>query len=361
MKEPFVGKVKREDLNPVKQVLGSNTIIYELFGQDWVKDNIVNHPDILTMHPLFFRLLLDPKFPNKLRTLKKKHQKSRSFVRKLKKDKDNFDSHVSGLDVFCELSKSNNAVELEPRIPNSPKSSDIKITVGGSEYWGEVVTINRPEHEYAFIKLKNEIQIRYNRGNKTQNCVSVVFRQDFKNICKERFIKFLLEGAMSIELNRGETRDTQYRQNAKVLAEVMYSRKGDVFSRGYFAIGQSPLWWDNSIERIRRRMGDKIYGFQFPADIEKKKFFYIYVTDDNIGHSDLDRALVGEANPDSFSNRCSQEGIDRNALMYDNELGPLLKQIDFVVYLISRVKKKFKFYRFNRGRYINEQTVKNSF
>lgn len=77
---------------------------------------------------------------------------------------------------------------------------------------------------------------------------------------------------MSIELNKGETRDIQYQQNAKVLAEVKYFKKGNVFSRGYFGIGQSPFWWDNSIERIRRLITDKIYKFQFPAHSEKKKF-----------------------------------------------------------------------------------------
>ena len=359
MKEPFVGRVKREDLNTVKQVLGSNRIIYELFGEGWVKNNIVNHPDILTMHPLFFSLLHDPEFPNKLRTLKKKHQKCRSFVRKLKKDKDNFDSHVSGLDVFCELSKSNNAVELEPRIPNSPKSSDVKITVGGSEYWGEVVTINRPEYEYAFIKLKNEIQIRYNRDNKTENCVSVFFTPALKDICIEKFIEFLLDGAMSIELRKEETRNMQYRQNAKVLAKVTYSKKGDVFLRGYFGIGLI-FRWDNSIERIKRLMADKIRKFQFPADSEKKKFFYICVRDDNVELSDLDCALFGEENPDFFSNRCLKESIDRKALIYDNELGPVLKQIDFVVYLITKAKRKFTFYRFNGRRRINEQAARDS-
>lgn len=359
MKKPFVGKVKPEDLNIVKRVLGSNRIIYELFGGVWIKDNIVDHPDIGTMHPLFFGLLHDPEFPNKLRVLKEKHQKCRSFVRKLKKDKDNFDSHVSGLDVFCELSKSNNAVELEPRIPNSLKSSDVKITVGGSEYWGEVVTINRPEHEYAFIKLNNEIQIRYNRENKTENCVSVFFTPALKDIQIEKFIKFLLEGASSIELNKGETRGMQYWQNAKVLAKVTYSKKGDVFSRGYFG-GGIIFGWDNSIERIRRRMADKIRKFQFPVDSEKRKFFYIYVRDDNIERSNLDCALFGEENPDSFPNRSLKEGIDRNALIYDNELGSVFRQIDFVVYLISRAKGKFKFYRFNGRRRINEQAVRDS-
>lgn len=360
MKEPFVGKVKREDLNTVKQVLGSNRIMYQLFGEDWVKENIVNHPDILTMHPLFFRLLHDPEFPNKLRALKEKHQRYPSFAKKLKKDRDNLDSCVSSLDVFFELSESNNAVELEPAIPNSRKSSDVKVTINGSEYWGEVVTINCPEHEYAFIKLKNEIRIRYNRDNKTENCVSVFFRPDLKDICIEKFIEFLLDGAMSIELNKGATSDMQYRQNAKVLAEITYSKKGDVFSRGYFGIGLI-FRWDNSIERIRRLMADKIRKFQFPADSEKKKFFYIYVRDDNIELSDLDCALFGEENPDSFPSPSSKEGIDRNALIYDDELGPRLGEIDFVVYLIPRARRPFKSYRFNRERHINEQTVKNNF
>ncbi len=359
MKEPFVGKVKPEDLNIVKRVLGSNRIIYELFGGVWIKDNIVDHPDIGTMHPLFFGLLHDPEFPNKLRVLKEKHQKYKSFAKKLKKDEENFDSHVSSLDVFFELSKSHDAVELEPPIPNTPKSSDVKVKINGSEYWGEVVTINCPKDEYASRKLTNETRTRYNRDNKTEHCVSVFFRPDFKDIHIEKFIKFLLEGANLIELNKGETRRMQYWQNAKVLAEVTYSKKDDVFSRGYFGFGLI-FRWDNSIERIRRRMAEKICKFQFPVDSEKRKFFYIYVRDDNIERSNLDCALFGEENPDSFPNRSLKEGIDRNALIYDNELGSVFRQIDFVGYLISRAKGKFKFYRFNRGRYIDEQAVRDS-
>ncbi|MFQ6066154.1 MAG: hypothetical protein ACE5K3_02600 [bacterium] len=361
MKEPFVGRAKREDLNKVKQVLDFNRIIYELFGEDWVEDNIVNYPDILTIHPLFFSLLHVAEFPNELRVLKEKHQRYPSFVKKLKKDRDNFDSHVSNLDVFCELSKFNNTVDLEPPIPNSRKSSDVKVTINGGEYWGEVMTINRPEHEYEFMKLENEIRVRYNRENKTKNCVAVVFREDFKDICKEKFIKFLLDRAMSVELNEEETRVMQYRQDAKVLAEVTYFKKSDVFSRGYFGIGQSPLWWDNSVRRIRRLLANKIRKFQFPDDVKKKKFFYIYVRDDNIEPSDLDYALFGEINPDSFPNRSAKEEGDGNASIYDNKLGPVLRKIDFVVYRISRVLRKVKFYRFNRQRYINEQTIKNNF
>jgi hypothetical protein len=199
MKEAFTGKVKREDLDKVKQVLDSNRIIYKIFCKDWIKDNIVGHSDIFTMHPLFFRLLHDSEFPSKLRTLKEKHQKYRSFARKLRSDRDNFDSYISSLDVFFVLTKYNNTVELEPIIPNSRKSSDVKLAIDGNEYWGEVVTIHRPEHEYALMKLKNEIRVRYNRENKTENCATVIFRQDFKNICKEKFIKFLLDGAMSIK------------------------------------------------------------------------------------------------------------------------------------------------------------------
>lgn len=107
-------------------------------------------------------------------------------------------------------------------------------------------------------------------------------------------------------------------------------------------------------------MVDKIRKFQFPAHSGKKKFFYICVRDDNVELSDLDCALFGEENPNS-SSRCLKERIDRKALIYDNELGPVLRQIDFVVYLITKAKRKLTFYRFNRRRRINEQAVRDSF
>lgn len=359
MKQPFIGKVKDEDRAQVERVIDSNPIVYELFDRKWVEANILTLADLYSMHPLFLRLLSDSTFPAKLRALKEKHQRYCSFVNTLKNDKENFGSHVSNLDLFFELGRSNNLVELEPLIPSSSKHSDIKVIINDIEYWGEVLTINIPQDEYEFRKLLNKIRIEYNQENETENCIYIKLKERYRNICEHDFLKFLLDTAGSLKLIEGEIRKIQYVQNGELLAEIEYFRKGNRISKGYYGGVMLPFEWINSSIRIKNIILDKIDKFQFPSEGNKRRFLYIYVKDIHIEGIDLDDAISGQENVTFFGNGFYREGRNENGVIHDEQRGPIFSQIDFVIYFFPAENRKL--YRFNEEKNVDRQIVKDNF
>ncbi|MDD5347291.1 MAG: hypothetical protein PHT59_01610 [Candidatus Omnitrophica bacterium] len=121
-----------------------NPEINAFFGSGWIYSNIRirYRDDRKEIHPLFWAIVTSDNFLNGLVILQSSYNRFSSLIKQLKEDKDNFWGLVVNIEIFYEYRLRHSDVLFQPLIPNSKKQGDIKVVIGGIEYWGEILTIN---------------------------------------------------------------------------------------------------------------------------------------------------------------------------------------------------------------------------
>ena len=232
-KDVYGLKIGKGQIETFEEILRINPCIEEIFRKDWIGDKIHKHYDNrFNIHSLFWGLLVDKDLPAKLLLLKREYNRFQNFINQIKSDNDNFLQNVANIDVFAEYRRKHQSVFFQPQNPESQKECDIKLCLDGIEFWGEILTVNSDEEERHFDKLNNDIRIAFNRRNKSENCVSLLYQEMPEENIKESLIEFILSQASMLTIRAGEKVKKTFQVNNKVICDVEFFKKGNTYTKG---------------------------------------------------------------------------------------------------------------------------------
>lgn len=143
----YKGLTMIEDRLTLKKFISDNKIVSEVFGDKWLKDNLLYAPaKVNYVHPLFFYFsnpLENISLLEGIRYLKEDNRNN--IINELKADKDsqNILAKIRQIQTYTTLRKNlKNSLKWEPTIPDSNKKGDIQINHKDKNVYIEIFCIN---------------------------------------------------------------------------------------------------------------------------------------------------------------------------------------------------------------------------
>jgi len=359
MKREVYGiKIPHEDRTRFKEILSTNPLIEQIFGKNWIESSILNcFRNIFNIHPVFWFILRDEEFVAKLIALRESYDRFPSLVNRIKKDRENFGSIYSTIDIFYEYKLKHKQVFFQPRNPDNQKECDIKIIIEGVEYWGEILTINLREEDALLEKLNSNIRFQFNEKNRSNNCVFLQYHLPIKKEIEKPLLNFLLKESAKLIIRKGEEITKEFRSGHELFCTVSFFRKGNRFRKGYHGGFGGPAKFIDDSKRVKNKILDKLDEFQFPLAEDIKRFFII-VLKGFVDIIDVDDALLGEETVVFYRNSGKTKiGRRPSGIIHDAKRYEPFKKIDFII--IKKNNKKF--FRINEKNSSNVEFFKANF
>lgn len=327
------------------EILKENPLIEETFGKEWIKNNIIDKfINRLLIHPLFWIILTDKDLVNKLEVLRKSYDKFRNMIKHLKNDVKSVRDIMMNITIFCEYQSRHKNVFFQPPILENKKECDVMVEVDGTEFWGEILTINLDRENSLQDEIDNYIRIHYNEKNRTKNGIFLNYQAFIDKDLADKLIDFSLEEAKKLSLKKDQEVTKEFIVNDELICKINFFGTGGKYSNGYYggSMGQAHCYIDDI--RIKNKILDKLDKFQFPTGKDIKRFFVIVIPRGGADMIDVDNALLGQEcvtvtySASEVLER--REGRKQNGVIHDPERGKIfLDLIDFVV--INKGEKKF--------------------
>lgn len=338
-KKVYGFEIHQDKIALFEQILQKEPSIEKFFGKEWIRKYILDfYKDRTKIHPLFWIIIGDKDFVKKLPVLEKSYDKFKGLIDNLKTDIINIHNIISNINVYYEYKLKHSTVFFEPKNVITNKKCDVKVIIEGVEYWGEVLTINEEKGEKSHDTFDNDIKILYDENNRTNNGIIIEYERFLTLGLKDKLINFLLQESKKLNLAKGEEVAKKFIVNSELICTIAFFGKGTVFEKGYYGGSAAPVHLVEDDRRIKNKILDKLDKFQFPNDVNIRKFLVLILK----GYADIidvDDAIQGQEciivnNKDqSYKESRNQDGI-----VHDLARSKLLNEIDFIVVNENDVK-----------------------
>lgn len=356
-KEVYGLKIRSERVALFNNILKENPSIEKIFGKEWINKTIVEHyNDKSQIHPIFWVIIQDKYFSEKMIILEKLYNKFKSLINCIKNDTDNLQDILAIISVHYKYKLKHTNVIFQPKVPDTSKECDVKVIIENIEFWGEVLAINLSGEDREHEDVDSYIKAQYNERNKTDNGVYIECNNSLKNEHKDKLLNFVLEEAKKLTLSKGEEVLREFIYGNEILCVVKYFGKGTTYEKGYYGGSMSPVKFMKDDMRIKNKILDKLNKFQFPTTDDTRRFFVLLLKG-GIDVIDVDNALFGQECVIFNADGNFSESRNRNGIIHDPERAKKLNMIDFVV--IEEDGKRI--YRLNQNSPISLDFVKANF
>lgn len=198
----------KEYLRELKSKSEENFKNYDLnqfIKYDWLIRNILSKNAIEDLHPITNILCESErtiKFKGQIECIKRKNETNYKRIIRRLKDRENFSSLISEIEVLAFLSENNDIENLEYEQKKKYKHSDIKFNIGDYEIFIEVITFNRFEQPSIIAEQAKEIEELLESRKEINYSIKIIIYRHMDELTKNNFIKFILnllkEGNLTI-------------------------------------------------------------------------------------------------------------------------------------------------------------------
>ena len=291
--------VSSQEIERVEANVKRSPVLYEVFGKDWIYNDLLTKQKRFQKHALFW-LLLDEnkskKLEDWLRILKSTLLNSKffkvinSFMKK--RGKIAFYSYLSEIEVLAYYKNQENngfLVEFEPHVPGKPKVGDIKLNFNSKDVFIEITRMFPSEEEERINKIMGIIRQRIDEFEDNPYLASFGIKADFRETDIDSFVDFahrkLLELPQSAQLPLRHSFSIDKREKAWLRVDKKLED-----GNGFVDAMLTPILSIESASRLKNKMLDEVE--QLPED-----HFNVLVID--ISHhftdfDDVEDALAGQ-------------------------------------------------------------------
>lgn len=262
--ELFKGRTTKERVQEGNKLVSKFPQLNSYFGEQWLNSLLQSQIEVENIHPMFWYLtnsLVNERFAYALTRLANESNACKKFISELKSAKTwaSFISSVREVETYHILREKGYSVQWKPG-SKGVKSPDLLINESIPIYL-EILTIVDSEADTKEQETHRMVQVGINKMDENPFAISTHYRQIVSIQDVDQILNFIKTELPLIRIQSGETERRSLKREDKIIVDIDFHYIEGIHG---WCGGGGPARNIDDAGRIKKKILDKIQGFQFP-------------------------------------------------------------------------------------------------